>query len=278
MTSDHIRALHRELGRALAGWRRAGDFTQAELGRKVGYSRSTISTVESGRQQVPREFWESCDQLLGADLAAHYDRVQAATAAERRPARGLCMPADSARVNVNDALDEAAVYERFGWPIVSADGRLKLVTGSVVDALEVSRPAGMLAAHWWLGTGGAADPIRGLPALPPPESALAVISADARLFILAASGACPWAAEDNLPALPTTSGSTALIRWHAEGSRIPAPPGPGVAWLHAPAGSLQLPSPVTLLDLLAKATSAVRRHPGALALQDGILAVPAWRN
>ena len=55
VTSDQVRLQRRELGRELASYRRAASFTQVELGRKVGYSRSTVSTVESGGQQVPRE-------------------------------------------------------------------------------------------------------------------------------------------------------------------------------------------------------------------------------
>ena len=46
----------------------------------------------------------------------------------------------------------------------------------MIDALEVTRPAGTLAAAWWLYTGGAADEIRGLPALPRPDQAQVVLS------------------------------------------------------------------------------------------------------
>ncbi|MGH8077085.1 MAG: hypothetical protein ACREPE_07145, partial [Lysobacter sp.] len=42
--------------------------------------RSTVANVETGRQHAPREFWQSCDDLLGAggDLLASYDRLTAA--------------------------------------------------------------------------------------------------------------------------------------------------------------------------------------------------------
>jgi hypothetical protein len=38
----------------------------------------------------------------------------------------------------------------------------------------------------------------------------------------------------------------------------------------------RLADPIALPDMLAKAAAAVRRHPGTLAVHDGILAVPAW--
>jgi transcriptional regulator with XRE-family HTH domain len=269
MISDPIRQLRRELGRELAGWRRTAGFTQAELGRKVGYSRSTVSTVESGAQQVPREFWESCDELLGSDLAERSDRVHLAEAAEHRTviaARRTAPP---------PSFDDVPAYARLGWPAEPGQDGLELVTGDVVDALELSRPAGLLAVHWWLGA--SANPIPGLPPLPSPSEALAVIIADTRLFFIVQSGASPWVGREHLPAAAGPAiNAAAVIRWHAEGSRIPAPPGPGASWLYAPTAEFRPPSPVTLLGLLARATAAVRQNPGVLALHDGILAVPAW--
>ena len=54
------------------------------------------------------------------------------------------------------------------------------MTGTVIDALEVPRAAGMVAAAWWLYTRGVPDEIRGLPALPDPAVALAAIAAGPR--------------------------------------------------------------------------------------------------
>lgn len=44
----------------------------------VGYSRSTVANVESGRQNIDRPFWERCDNALHADglLTAGFDEVQ----------------------------------------------------------------------------------------------------------------------------------------------------------------------------------------------------------
>jgi transcriptional regulator with XRE-family HTH domain len=283
VTSEDIRLLRRELGKELAGWRQAVGFTQAQLGRKVGYSRSTVSTVESGGQQVPREFWVSCDELLGTagrltELSGAIKLEQVAegrTAAQSGSWPELPKPRRAASPGRPHT---AAEYASLGWPVEQQSGQLELVTGSAVDALELSRPAGMLAAHWWLGTGGNPDTIRGLPALPPPAMSLAVIAAGPRFFFLVQSGACPWLGSERVPA-SSVDASAAVIRWHAEGSRIPAPPGDAdtlATWLYPPGETFRLADPIALLDLLAKAAAAVRRHPAALVLPDGIIAVPAW--
>ena len=284
MTSDRIRLLWRELGHELAIRRQASGFTQAQLGRKAGYSRSTISTVESGCQQVSRAFWESCDELLGTSgaLAEHFDHVERVRSAERRATRGRgrdtkAAPGWQSPPSQVPGPSTVAAYTRLGWPVEHGADGLELITGGTLDALELTRPAGVLALHWWLASDGVPDPIRGLPALPPPGEALAVILAGARALFLVQSGACPWAAPEEVPA-PALDGSPAVIRWHAAGSRIPVPPGGEVApasWLHAPE-SFRPADPIVLLDLLAKAAAATRRHPGALALHDGIVAVPAW--
>src|SRR5262249_57263258 len=75
--SEGIRALRRELGRALKEARVAAGYSQAQLARKTGYARSTVSTVESGTQNVPRIFWERSDAALGAgaSLITRYDRL-----------------------------------------------------------------------------------------------------------------------------------------------------------------------------------------------------------
>lgn len=285
MTSDRTRLFRRELGRELATWRKTAGFTQAQLGRKAGYSRSTVSTVESGGQQVPRAFWESCDELLGTGgvLAEHFDRIQLAHAAERRATVGrrprgadgaFWMPSRAAQTSGPASME---AYVQIGWPVEQRPAGLELITGTALDALELTRSAGVLATHWWLSSGGVPDPIRGLPTLPPPDEALAVIAAGSRTFFLVQSGACPWAARENIPAA-VIDGADAVIRWHATGSRIPVPPGGAGApayWLHAPE-SFRPADPVALLDLLAKAAAAARRHPGALALHEGIVAVPAW--
>jgi DNA-binding XRE family transcriptional regulator len=255
-----------QLGRELAAGRQAAGLTQAELGRKAGYSRSTVSTVESGGQQVHRGFWETCDRVLGTGgaLSRRFDEILLARGAAARAA-GPGMAAGTGP-------EGPGAYARFGWRAEKRGGRLELRTGGAIDALEVSRAAGLLAVQWWLGSAPGAPDI----ALPPAASALAVIAAGARFYFLAQSGACPWLADDPVPA-PAAQDPAGLIRWHAEGSWIPAPDGGGhVAWLYFSGARFRAPSPLALLDLLARAAAAVRSQPGALTLHDGILAVPAW--
>ncbi len=170
-------------------------------------------------------------------------------------------------------------YRALGWPAGEHDGRLELVTGSVIDVLEVPRAAGTLAARWWLHSEGAADEVRGLPTLPDPRHALAVIAAGERLFFIAAAGDCPWHAEDPVTTRTSSRPDVAVIKWHSNGSRIPAPPGKGDAdpaeWAHVPDRGVRLARPAVLLHLLAAAAATVRHGPQMLALPGGVLAVPA---
>jgi tetratricopeptide (TPR) repeat protein len=76
------------LGEELAAYRRAAGYTQARLAKAIGYSRSTIANVETGRQRVPRHFWERTDAALrtGGTLATASDQVEATARDELRAA------------------------------------------------------------------------------------------------------------------------------------------------------------------------------------------------
>jgi transcriptional regulator with XRE-family HTH domain len=76
------------LGAELASYRRATGYTQAQLAQATGYSRSTIANVETGRQHVPRNFWECADTALrtGGTLASASDDIEAAARNELRAA------------------------------------------------------------------------------------------------------------------------------------------------------------------------------------------------
>jgi hypothetical protein len=65
------------LGRQLAASRRAAGLSQDQLAPLSGYSRSTVANAETGRQHVPRSFWECCDTALGTGsaLARGHDKV-----------------------------------------------------------------------------------------------------------------------------------------------------------------------------------------------------------
>lgn len=69
-----------ESGAELAAYRRAARCSQARLAQLTGYSRSTIANVKTGRQHVPRNFWERADAALrtGGTLATGHDELEAA--------------------------------------------------------------------------------------------------------------------------------------------------------------------------------------------------------
>jgi len=243
--SEGIRALRRELGRALKEARGAAGYSQAQLARKTGYARSTVSTVESGSQNVPRIFWERSDAALGAGAAliARYDRLaQGRVARFPHAAAGTGGHEDGEAgrgLNAGVAAEAAVAYRRQGWQVEHTGGRIELVCGDGVEALEVPRPAGVVAVHWWLHTGGAPDEIRGLPALPGPQDALAVVAAGDRFLFLVQPGACPWVGPDLAvrdPGRGRAGGAGALAR------RRQQDPGPAVAGSPRPAGDVGAPA------------------------------------
>jgi DNA-binding XRE family transcriptional regulator len=285
--SEGMRALRRDLGRALKKARWAAGYSQAQLARKTGYARSTVSTVESGSQNVPRSFWERSDAALGtgAALIAQYDRLTQQRIARITPAAaGAGCPAEPRQAGrgLDSPMTAEAVtaYRQLGWRVECAGGQIELVCGNGVEALEVPRPAGVVALHWWLYTGGAPDEIRGLPALPGPQSALAVIAAGDRYLFLVQPGACPWAGPDLAVAAPAGGAPGVMVRWHAGASRIPAPPsrdtrGERVKWAYPPPSRVQLADPIVLLDLLAKAVAVAGHRRHLLTLPGGVSVVPA---
>jgi DNA-binding XRE family transcriptional regulator len=284
--SEGTGALRRDLGRALKEARRAAGYSQAQLARKTGYARSTVSTVESGGQNVPRIFWERSDAALGTGTAllARYDRLpQRRLAGLSRTAAGAWAREETRHarrgLGADIVADAVAAYMRLGWRVHDGDGQVDLVCGNGIEALEVPRPAGVVAVHWWLHTGGAPDEIRRLPALPGPQDALAVIAAGDRYLFLVQSGACPWAGPDLAVAPPAGGPPGVAVRWHADGSRIPAPPsldghGQRVAWAYPPPNRVRLANPIVLLDLLARAAT-LTRHRRQLGFPGGISVVPA---
>ena len=284
--SEGVRALRRELGRALKEARGAAGYSQAQLARKTGYARSTVSTVESGSQNVPRIFWERSDAALGAGAAliARYDRLaQGRVARFPHAAAGPSGHEDGEAgrgLNAGVAAEAAIAYRQQGWQVEHTGGRIELVCGDGVEALEVPRPAGVVAVRWWLHTGGAPDEIRGLPTLPGPQDALAVVAAGDRFLFLVQPGACPWVGPDLAVATPGGGAPGVLVRWHAGGSRIPAPPsrdprGQRVTWAHPPPGRVRLADPIVLLDLLVKAVALAGHRRHLLTFPGGISVVPA---
>jgi transcriptional regulator with XRE-family HTH domain len=287
------RVLRRELGQRLKGLREAAGLSQQQVARRTGYTRSAVSNAESGGH-ARRRFWELCDELFITipTLASGYDQIYPRPTAASSPL-GVEHDGSVAGLEVLHAAQETGSpaqalvgYQKLGWPTEQHDGKLALITGTVIEALEVPRPAGILAADWWLFTGGAADQVRGLPALPRPDQALAAIDTGDSLFFLARcrrtdpgrdynplTATAPGSAKPQLPV------NAPAIRWHSHGSRIPAPPSPAApgrpaVWAHLPSTRLRLITPIGLLDLLAKAITATAPGAGCLVLPGGVFVLP----
>jgi transcriptional regulator with XRE-family HTH domain len=82
-----IAAARRALGLQLAALRRAAGYSQRDFAPLTGYQRSTVANVETGRQNVPRAFWERCARPLRTDeLVAGYDQIEALVIASRQEA------------------------------------------------------------------------------------------------------------------------------------------------------------------------------------------------
>jgi len=242
--------------------------------------------VESGTQNAPRIFWERSDAALGAgaSLIARYDRLaQGRVTRFPHAAAGSGGHGDGEAgrgLNAGVAAEAIAAYRQQGWPVEHTGGRIELVCGDGVEALEVPQPAGVVAVHWWLHTGGAPDEIRGLPTLPGPRDALAVVAAGDRFLFLVQPGACPWTGPDLAVATPGGGPPGVLVRWHSGGSRIPAPPsrdsrGQRVTWAHPAPGRVRLADPIVLLDLLVKAVALAGHRRHLLTFPGGISVVAA---
>ncbi|MGH3736896.1 MAG: helix-turn-helix domain-containing protein [Micromonosporaceae bacterium] len=69
----------RALGGSLASFRRAAGLNQEQLAVRVGYRRSSVANIETGRQRAPRSFWERCEAELGAHgaLVRGYEDLEA---------------------------------------------------------------------------------------------------------------------------------------------------------------------------------------------------------
>jgi Helix-turn-helix domain len=83
--SETAENARRALGAHLAAYRRACGYSQEALATLLTYSRSTIANVETGRQHVPRSFWQRADTALHADsaLVGAHDQIETAARRER---------------------------------------------------------------------------------------------------------------------------------------------------------------------------------------------------
>lgn len=78
ITPEQLADARRNLGQQLAARRETAGLTQRQLARLVGYTRSAIANVETGRSIQPRDCWVRYDELLRADgaLLAGYDQYR----------------------------------------------------------------------------------------------------------------------------------------------------------------------------------------------------------
>jgi hypothetical protein len=290
---EAIEANRKEMGRDLRRRRVEARLTQAELGAKVSVARSTISNAENGLRDFGRGFWAWCDRAfgIGTHFTDWYDHVYAGLqpSVPARPEPVVELPVSAAFTSADPA-EALAGYRALGWPVMEQhEGGPALVTGMVVDVLEVSRATGVVAAHSWLESGGREDLVRGLPVLPSPTACLAAIDAGDRWYVLTRTGASPWAApiphrDDHAADLQVITRPRPVpegVVWHAGNGSIPLPPSalasPGAApvtWAFLPAPTLRLAPPVALLYLLGRA-AAMAQDPGALALPNGTVVTPA---
>ena len=190
-----VARMRENMGRALVGPRKAAGLTQAQFGARIGYTRSAVSHAETARHDdTGREFWEAADRILGIDsyFTSWHDRIRAHLEPEGRgPAawtHGADLPVGAA-LKAGDLREALAGYRQRGWPVAETSDELELATGTVVDAMQVGRLTGMVAAQCWLETGGREDVARGLPALSAPGLSLTVIQAGESWYFLVRTGA-----------------------------------------------------------------------------------------
>jgi Helix-turn-helix domain len=265
-----------EMGRDLERRRRTAGLSQVRFAKQTGYSQSAVAHAEKGRDDVGGGFWLAADRLLGTgDLfSGLHGEVRECLEPGRRSAvrAGDADPEVRCGPLLKSAEPDSALagYRRLGWPVTARGDVLELMAGKKADVLEVSRPAGMVAAGAWLESGGAEGAVRALPRLPAPEGALAVISAGERWYFLIRTGfPLPWRGGGGRRSATAGGDGEAEIRWHSVGGRVPLPPskaGQAAArWAYLPDARLLPAPPLAVLDLLSWAVT-VTRHPGQLVL------------
>jgi len=159
-----VRGMRRDMGRDLARRREEAGLTQEKFADLTGrYGRGTVSHAETGIGDTGREFWVIADRLLGTGglFAEFHDLIREYLGQEKRAAvTGDGVKELRCHVVLKSAQPLTALggYRRLGWPVTADGDRLALVTGTVADVLEVTRPAGAVATAWWLETGGAGTP------------------------------------------------------------------------------------------------------------------------
>jgi len=141
---SEIAAARLALGRLLAKCRRAAGLNQRDLAPHTYYGRSTIANVETGRQNVPRAFWERCERALNADgcLLAAADHLEALVQRQRQETAQLADDtALSAPARVLQAL-EIVMSDQADTLTIATDCLNELIS-HYSEKLSVSPPTDM---------------------------------------------------------------------------------------------------------------------------------------
>ena len=95
--------LNRAIGKQVKVLRERGEFTQKELGDRLGYSEDLVSSIERGRRTPQREFLNAADELLSAGglLKAAIEDVERAKAKAKARVRHPAWFRDYARLEAD---------------------------------------------------------------------------------------------------------------------------------------------------------------------------------
>jgi transcriptional regulator with XRE-family HTH domain len=153
--------LRRALGEQLRTGRQKARLSQAQLARRVGYSRSSVASAETGDHQPAEDLWARCDELLGAggsiaaayrELAAHRDRQARERARRAEAERDAKIQQWRAEARLGpDGQVRATASVPAGPPMAAADVVLVpyLTVAGTVEYVRMSRRA-------FVATGGLA--------------------------------------------------------------------------------------------------------------------------
>jgi len=164
--SPELVALKRALGYQLTALREAAGLGQQQVGRKTGYSRSSVAKAETGRQLLTREFWTTADHLLNADgaLLANYEQVRAAKeeheARSREAALAQAYAEAQAHAQALRAASPPDVQNGHGLVVPTGQEVLSGLVGAVGAELAAGL-AGPLLYLAFLSTSAHAAPLEG---------------------------------------------------------------------------------------------------------------------
>lgn len=88
-TMIHADRFYEDLGRAIRARREALEITQAELGERIGLSRTSVTNIECGRQRLLIDQFCRMAEVLGCDREDLLAFPSAEARAKTRPANPL---------------------------------------------------------------------------------------------------------------------------------------------------------------------------------------------